>query len=384
MRRAKLGVTAVFVAHAVVFSSWAAHIPQVKAHLGLSDAALGTALFGAPLGSVLATVGCHWALPRWGSHRVVPVMVAGYAFAGMTVGLAPSGRWLFAALALWGTFQGGLDVAMNTQAGTVERVAHRPIMARFHGMWSVGALLGATIGAACVSVGIGLAPQLTVLGVVVLIVGAALTRGLMADEAAPTGSDADGRGRSWMNRTVAILAAVAFASFLCEGAAADWSAIYVHDVVGAAAGIAGLSYAAYTLAMVIVRFGAMRLHSRVPARRLLPTLAVIAAVGMSVTLATANPLLSVIGFASLGAGVALLVPTAFSAAYSAGRRGSAIAIVAATGWLGYLLSPPLIGHLAQLIGLSGALVGIPVVILVAAVAIAGSRAFDAADEFHRD
>lgn len=380
LRRAKIGVTAAFVAHAVVFSSWAAHIPQVKATLGLSDGALGTALFGAPLGSVAATAFSHWALPRWGSRRLVPVMVAGYALAPMTVGLATSGLWLFLALTLWGWFQGGLDVAMNTQAGTVERLAQAPIMARFHGMWSVGALVGAVIGAGCVSVGIGLEPQLVVLGAVVLVVVAPLTRQLVPDAAveAPSGR----RGRTW-TPTVAILAAVAFASFLCEGAATDWSANFVHDVVGAGAGVSALSYAAYTLAMVVIRFGAMRMHARVSARRLLPGLALLGAVAMSVTLATADPVISVIGFACLGAGVALLVPTAFSAAYSAGSSGSAIALVAATGWVGYLLGPPLIGHLAQWVGLAGALVIIPVVISVAAVAISVTSAFDAADEFHR-
>jgi MFS family permease len=81
--------------------------------------------------------------------------------------------------------------------------------------------------------------------------------------------------------------------------------------------------------------------------------------------------------------VALLVPTAFSAAYSAGSAGSAIALVAATGWVGYLLGPPLIGHLAQWAGLAAALVTIPVVLSVAALAIAATSVFDAADEFHR-
>jgi predicted MFS family arabinose efflux permease len=384
LRRAKIGVTAAFIAHAVVFSSWAAQIPQVKAELGLSDAALGTALFGAPLGSVAATVFSHWALPRWGSQRLIPVMVVGYALAGVTVGLATSELWLFASLALWGTFQGGLDVAMNTQAGTVERLAQSPIMARFHGMWSVGALLGALIGAACVTAGIGLESQLTVLGAVVLVIVLVLTRRLIPDDTADAASDENGGKRNWMNKTVAILAAVTFASFVCEGTAADWSANYVHNVVGAAPGVSALSYAAYTLAMVVIRLGGMHLHSRVSARRLLPTLALIAVVGMSVTLAAANPVVSVFGFACVGAGVALLVPTAFSAAYSAGSGGSSIAFVAATGWVGYLLGPPLIGHLAQWVGLSAALITIPVVMSIAAISIACTTAFDGADEFHRD
>lgn len=385
VRRAKVAVTAVFVAHGLVFSSWVAHIPHVKAELGLSDAALGTALFGAPLGSVVATLLSHWALPRWGSHRLIPVTVAGYAAAGMTVGLATSGAWLFAALALWGLFQGALDVAMNTQAGTVERLAQAPIMARFHGMWSVGTLVGAVIGAAGVALGVSLTVQLTVLGLVVVIVVETLTRRLIPDRA--DGSAAPGQargGRAWMTPTVAILAAVSFASFLCEGAATDWSANYLRNVIGAGPSVSALSYAAYTLTMVVTRFGAPRLQARVSSRRLLPALALLAVVGMSVTLASANAAISVLGFAALGAGVALLVPTAFSAAYGASGAGSAIAIVAATGWLGYLLGPPLIGHLSGRVGLSAALVTIPVMMSLVGIAIRVSPAVDKADEFHRD
>jgi MFS family permease len=384
LRRAKTGVTAAFIAHAMVASSWVAHIPQVKTEINLSNAALGTALLGAPMGSVAATAACHFALPRWGSQRLVPITLAGYAVAATTLGLARSWLTLFLALALWGMLQGGLDVAMNTQAGTVERLAHAPIMARFHGMWSIGALLGAMIGAACVSAHIGLTPQLAVIGAVVLVVGGTLTRHLIPDQAATAPSDAGKPKRARITKIVAILAAVSFASFLCEGAAADWSGNYLRTVVGTGSGVAALSYAAYTLTMVVTRFGAIRLHSRLPSRRLLPALALLAAVGMSIMLAAVSPLLSVIGFASLGAGVALLVPTAFSTAYSAGGAGSAIAIVAATGWLGYLLGPPLIGYLADRIGLSAALVTIPVMISIAGIAIRYTAAFDAVDELQRD
>jgi MFS family permease len=384
LRRANVAVTAVFIAHAVGFSSWAAHIPRVKAELGLSDAALGTALFGAPLGSVVATLMSHWALPRWGSRRLVAVTAAGYALAGPTVGLVRSGPWLFGALALWGLFQGGLDVAMNTQAATVERLARAPIMARFHGMWSLGALLGALVGAACVGAGIALAPQLSAVGLAVLIVVGALTRLLMPEQAVEAAASPQERSkRAWLTPTVAILAGVAFVSFLCEGAATDWSANYLRNVVGAGPGLAALSYAAYTLTMVITRLGAIRLHSRVSARRLLPALALLAAAGMGVTLAIGNPVVAVAGFACLGVGVALLVPTAFSAAYGAGGAGSAIALVAATGWLGYLLGPPLIGHLADRVGLSAALITIPVLMTVVGITIRCATAFDRADEFHR-
>lgn len=386
LRRAKVGVTAAFMAHAVVASSWVAHIPHIKAELSLSNTALGTALLGAPVGSLVATVICHRALPRWGSQRAVPVTLAGYAAAATTLGLAGSWLSLFLALALWGMFQGGLDIAMNTQAGTVERLAEAPIMSRFHGMWSIGALLGAMIGAACVSADVGLTLQLAVTGLVVLIVGEALTRHLIADQAAETRapSEADQAKRGWMTPTVAILAAVSFSSFLCEGAAADWSGNFLRSVVGASPGTSTLSYAAYTSTMVVTRLGAIRLHSRIPSRRLLPALALLGAAGIGMALATENPVSSAVGFAALGAGVALLVPTAFSAAYSAGSSVSAIPVVAATGWFGYLMGPPLIGYLADRVGLSAALVTIPVMLSIAAIAIRFTTAFDAADEFHQE
>ncbi|MEE3067013.1 MAG: MFS transporter [Actinomycetota bacterium] len=383
MRRAKLTVAIVFTAHAVLASAWVAYIPQVKAQLGLSNAALGTALFGVPLGSVAAMIFCHWALPRWGSHRLVPVTLVGYALAGAAIGLASGELALFLTLTVWGVFQGALDVAMNTQAGTVERLARAPIMARFHGMWSTGGLLGASTGAACVGAGVGLTPLLGVVGVVVLVVAVPFLRYLVPDQATSDGSDTRSAKRFGLTAAVSVLALVSFASFLSEGAAADWSATYSRDVVGASPGVAALSYAAYTLLMVVTRLGATGLQARLSARRLLPALAVFAAIAMCVTLALGNPVVTVIGFACLGAGVALLVPTAFSSAYSAGNAGSAITIVAASGWLGYLLGPPLIGHLADWIGLSAALVTIPVMVCVAAIAIRATTAFNAADEFHR-
>lgn len=381
LRRAKLAVTAIFVAHAMLFASWAAHIPHVKAELGLSDAALGTALFGAPLGSVAATVLSHWALPRWGSDALVPVTVAGYAAAGVTVGLARCGWALFLALALWGMFQGGLDVAMNTAAAAVERRANAPLMARFHGMWSIGALLGAMIGAASVSARVGLTAQLAVMGGVTVVVAETLARHLLPD--GPAAVSPGALRRCWPTRVVAVLGAVSFASLLCEGAAADWSAIYLRSALGAGPGAAGLGYAAFAATMVVTRLGGIRLHSRLPSRKLLPGLALLGAAGLTVMLVTADPVLGVVGFAALGAGVALLVPTAFSAAYAAGGAGSAIPMVAAIGWLGYLLGPPLIGHLAGVIGLPAALTTVPVMIAVAGIAVRCSSAFDAADRFHR-
>lgn len=147
VRAAHVATMVVFAAHALVFASWIAHLPLVKALLGLSDATLGLALFGTPIGSVVATLATGWLLTRLGSQRMVQLCLAGYCATGWAVGLAGSALQLFAALAVWGMFQGALDVSMNAQAIIVGWAAGRPVMSGFHGIWSLGSFTGAGLGA---------------------------------------------------------------------------------------------------------------------------------------------------------------------------------------------------------------------------------------------
>lgn len=379
--RAQLCVTEVFAAHALVFSSWVAHIPDVKSELRLSDGELGNALLGAPLGALVATALCIRLLPRWGSHLLVPITVVGYAASGPLLGLAKSELGLFLALTSVGFFLGGLDVAMNVQAAAVERVAARPIMSRFHGIRSIAVLLGSLVGAVCVSAGVSLTAQMTVIGLILIAAVRPIAGGLVREPTPTARQKAAAPQQFWRNPTVVILSAVAFASFLCEGSASDWSGDYLNRVVGAGPTVAALSYVPFTAVMAVTRFGAPRLYRRVPIRWLLPSLAVFAAAGLSITLITANVVLTLLGFAALGAGVALLVPAAMTAAYSPIDAGTAIAAVAAIGWVGYLIGPPLIGQLAQWAGLSAALVTVPIMMTLVAIVIRSTNAFDAADAF---
>lgn len=384
-RRARVAVTATFVAHALLFASWTAHIPQIKAQLGLTDAMLGTALLGAPVGSVVAMVLSGWLLPRLGSNRMIQITVVGYALCGIGVGLAGSVDGLFLALALWGLFQGSLDVAMNTQGVTVERALGRPIMSRLHGMWSIGGFTGALLGAGAVSVGIGLSRQLWILGAVAVLAVGGLSFSLAPDRRSPSDkADSPSRSTRLLSPTVLVLGGVAFACMLCEGAAADWSANYLHNELGASPGFSGLGYAAFALAMVTMRLSGTLLLTRFTPRALLPALALVSTVGLGTALLTAAPAAALIGFAALGLGLALVVPSAFSAAGAAteGNAGSSIATVAALGWIGYLLGPPLIGHLADAVTLPAALGVLPLLTVVIAVAIRTTRAFTTGSTQH--
>lgn len=362
----------VFFIHGLLFASWAAHIPHVKAHLGLTDGALGLALLGAPAGSVSAMLLAAHLLIRLGSRRMVRVALVGYCAAGPLVGLAGSLIALFAALYAWGFFQGSLDVSMNTQAVAVEQARGRPLMSGLHAWWSIGALAGAGLGAAGVAIGMSLAAQLLLLGLPALAIAGWLTVWMVPDAGWSAKQETVRPGARRLSRPVLALGAIAFASMLCEGASADWAAVYLRGSLHAAAAIAGIAYIAFSLTMVIVRLCGNQLLARFRAWLLLPALAAVGTIGFAAGLLGSQTVTAIVGFGCLGIGVALIIPTVFSAA---GRlpgldAGTAIATVAAFGWAGYVCGPPVIGELASATSLSAALGLLPALTAVIVVATA--------------
>jgi MFS family permease len=379
-RPQRAATLATFVSHGLLFASWTAHIPQLKDRLGLADGTLGLALLGAPLGSVLAMLVVAHLLPRLGSRRMVQVSLAGYALAGPLVGLSGSFAALFGTLFAWGAFQGALDVSMNTQAVTVERAAGRPLMSGFHASWSIGAFAGAGLGALGVAAGLSLTRQLLLLAVPVLLIAGRLTTRMLPDSNPPPGKHDTGRPVRRpvlrLSAPVLILGGIAFASMLCEGASADWASVYLRGTVGVSAAVAGLGYTVYALAMVVVRLSGNRLLARFQGRRLLPVLAAVAVAGFTVGLLGGRSATVIAGFGCLGVGLALVIPTVNSAA---GRLpgynpGTAIAMVSACGWVGFVFGPPIIGELASATSLTAALGILPALVACIVVATARARA----------
>ncbi len=374
----RLAVVAVFFVQGFLFASWTAHIPQLQQHLGLNDGRLGLALLGAPLGSVLAIGVAARMLPRVGSRPMVRLALLGYCVSGPFIGLTGSFGTFFVAFLLWGFFQGLLDVSMNTQAIAVERFSGRVLMPGFHGSWSSGALAGAIVGACAVGLGVSLSEQLLVLAIPCLLVVGWLTTRMIPDQR--VGDDPGSSRRSHVGRhgvlqaELIILGGIAFADMLCEGAAADWAAVYLHSSLHAVALVAGMGFAVYSLAMLGVRLCGNRLFTRFAPHRLLPLLAALATVGFAGGLVIARPVSVLVGFALLGAGLGSVVPMTLRAAGAVGNvdTGRAVTLVAGCGWAGFVVGPVVIGALASSTTLHTALFLIPV--LTAAVAVGTATA----------
>lgn len=378
-RIARVAVGLTFFCHGLYFAGWAAHIPHVKAALGLSSGELGFVLLAAPLGVVLALAIAARLLPRWGSRRAVRGAVLGYCLSGVLVGLAPSAGLLFAALFVWGAFQAVLDMAMNTQGIAVERRQRRRLMSGLHGCWSLGSFSGAGLGAAAVGAGISLTGQQVILSLPIVLAVGSLSLWMVDDVPAemhhvPGGAaEPRPRRRLLFSRTILTLAAIAFAGLVCEGAAADWSAVYLRGSLGTSAGYAGLAYTAFSLTMVAVRLAGNRLTTRFRPEHVLPLLAALATAGTAAGLLVGTPIAGILGFACLGVGLGSIVPNTFSAAgrVPGAEVGAAVSTVAALSYSGFVFGPPLIGALSGLVTLRFALLLLP--LLTAAITVLTAR-----------
>jgi hypothetical protein len=364
-------VAAVFFVLGAAAGTWAARIPAIKAGLHLSAGTLGLVLLGPAIGSMLAMPATGGVLGAIAPRRVAQIGLIAVAGLLPLTTFAGSAWQLFAILAGWGAGIGITDVAMNTEAAAVQDHLGRTTMSTFHAAYSGGGLAGGGAGAVAAAAGLSARANFTLAAVVIMAIGAACAQGFASTPAA--GLKHHGHRSRWpaWSWTLACLAIVAFGSFLAEGAASDWSAVYLHSSLGASPGLAAVGYTVFSAAMLGGRLAGDRLTDWAGPARLLRASAGIAGACFLAALLIGRVGAGLAGFAVLGAGLAVVVPVVFTAASRLGLPGPNLALVTSTGYTGMLVGPAVIGGLAEVVGLPGAL-GTIVVITAMTAILAGA------------
>jgi MFS family permease len=332
-----------------------ARIPAVQERLDLTEGELGLALFGAAAGTLAGLPLAGRFVSATGSRRTVIAGVPLFAAALPLLALASNLVVLAAALVAFGAVAAALDVAMNAHGLELERRYGRPVLSGFHAAWSFGGLFGAGVGALAASADVGSTAHFTAVAAAIAVGGLVTSRLLLASEASGVEPHITLRRPS---RALVPLGLIAFCGLFAEGAAADWSAVYLAGPVGTSAGVAALGYASFSLAMAAFRLAGDPLTTRWGATALTRRGALVSAAGLAAALVVTEPAVVLVGFACWGAGLAALVPVAFRAAGSVPGIPSAAGIAAVTtvGYSGFLVGPPTIGALAEVGGLRVALV----------------------------
>jgi predicted MFS family arabinose efflux permease len=244
-------------------------------------------------------------------------------------------------------------------------------MSNLHAMFSVGAMAGAALCGTLLHAGVDARLQLAAIGLFTVVAVALAARWMLETHPAPAGDEAQ-QHFAWPRGMLLVIGLMIFAGMSAEGVMYDWSVLYLKQEVRLSQDVAALGYASFTGAMAAARFGGDALRARYSERNLLRVSAGLSAVAMAVVLASGNAALSLVGFALVGAGLALVVPILFSAAtrVPGTSRAAAIAAVSSIGYAGFMVGPPLIGGLAQALSLTAAMW---VVVLAAALLAIGAR-----------
>jgi MFS family permease len=354
MRTTRVAIGLFFFGDGLLIGSWAARIPAIQHHASLTNARLGLALFAASLGALVAMPAAGRLCERVGSRAVTLAALLLGSGSLLAASLATGLAGLAAALFGFGAGFGAINVSANAQGLALERLSGRPILSSFHAAFSAGALVGAGLGALAAGAAIAPTRHFTFIAAALGATGLATARFLLPPE-----SDDRAKSRTFARppRAIVVLGAAAFCTMLAEGAAADWSAVYLTRSFGAAAGVAALAYTAFALAMTGSRLAGDRLNRRYGPVVLARTGAALAAAGLGLGLAIGSVPVAIAGFAAMGAGLGVVVPILFRAAASTPTVSASVGIAAVStiGWLGFLAGPPAIGLAASALGLRSAL-----------------------------
>jgi MFS family permease len=364
VRKARIAVTAVFALNGAMFATIFSRLPAIQERTGLSEGALGLALFCAMIGLLASQAVAGALVSRFGSRPLVALGALGYAVGLVPIGLSTSFGALAASLAAVGFSNGLLDVAMNVHGLTVERLLGRPILSTLHAAFSFGALAGSGLGGVVAGLGVAVPAHLAAAAAAGALIVLMAYRYLLARQA-----DAAPEGPlfAFPGGPLLLVGIFAFCVLMSEGAVNDWAAVYLDNEVGTGEATAATGLAAFSLTMGIGRLFGDRLNERLGPVRLARGGGALAAAGIATALITDVPAVALAGFACAGIGLAGLFPLALRAAAARGSgEAPSVAAVTACGYLGFLAGPPAIGGLAELLGLNAALVLVVVACLVAA------------------
>lgn len=346
----RLAISVVFAVHGAVGGSFATRIPWIQEHVGAGPGGLGLALLAPAAGTLLAMPAAGRLIHRLGGGSATRLLLAGWCLALVLPPLAPDLAVLWAFLLVYGAAGGLADVAMNAQGVRIEEAAGRPIMSGLHGMWSAGALAGAGAGALAAHAGVDARLHLAAAALVLLGCGLLASVFLPASEPGP---DAVAPPRFALpGREVLGIGLVGFCAVTAEGAAADWSGVYLRDVAGAPPGAAAASYTAFALTMAVARFAGDAATARLGPVRTVRLSGALAVLGGVLVVASRAPLPAIAGFGLIGLGVAVVVPLAFAAGgRAAADPGQGVAGIATLTYSCLLVAPAAIGGLAELTSL---------------------------------
>jgi MFS family permease len=402
-RRARAAVAVLFLTNGAIFSNLLPRYPEIKDQLELTNAAFGLGVAAFPLGALIAGLTAGVLVRRFRSSRVATIATVLTALAMFGAAAAPSWAVLATALFLAGAMDSITDVAQNSHGLRVQKLYGRSILNSFHAVWSIGAVAGGALGALAAQLAVPLATHLALSGALFSVVALVAYRFMLPGAepaeitpvdletvgepgAAPAPARAARAGRSGglsggllaKYGVLAALVIIAASAAVVEDAGASWSAIYLSGSLEASAFIAGLGFIALQGMQFVGRILGDGLVDRFGQRAVARVGGLVVFLGMGTALAFPTIAGTIVGSGLAGLGVATLIPAAMHAAdeLPGFRPGTGLTIVSWLLRVGFLVSPPLVGAIADVASLRLGLLIVPlagVLVVIFSAVLVGRR-----------
>ena len=376
VRAARNAVVVAFVLNGLLFATLVSRLPDLRATLDLSNAALGLLLLAGAAGSVLALPSSGWLIQRWSARDVVRL---GAVLSAVGLTLAAAGAaWLshvvIAGLGLftYGVGTGVWDVAMNVEGAEVERRLGRSIMPRFHAAWSFGSIAGAGVGVLMTAVEVPLPAHFAALGGLSLLVALRETGAFLAPQEHPEREHR--AGSAWLEPRTLAVGVMVLAFAIVEGSANDWLSLALIDGYHVEQWVGVSGFALFVCAMTTGRLLGPVLLDRFGRAPVLWTTALAAAAGILLVVLGDHLVLVALGIVVWGLGGSLGFPVGMSAAADDPRRAAArVSVVSTVGYAGFLAGPPLLGMLGDRVGTLDSLLVVAALMVPAVLTVFAAR-----------
>lgn len=353
LNRMRLAMSFFYFGMGFCFASWASRIPDIKSFLNLSEGELGTILFALPIGQLSAMPFSGKIVTRFGSRKVLLFALPFYAFSLTNIGLAEQPWQLALGLYLFGICGNFSNISINTQGVYTEQIFKKAIMGSFHGSWSLAGFCGALVG--LVMMAFKLTPYQHFL-IVFALVGVIIFinyRNLAKVKVVKSDSFELKPRFGKPDKSLVWLGVIGFCCMASEGIMFDWSGVYFKDIVKAPGALVILGYTSFMVTMASGRFLSDILVRKFGAKKILLFSGITISMGLYTAVIFPYLIPSTIAFMMVGFGVSNVIPIVYS---TTGRittlpTGEALTIVTGISFLGFLMGPPIIGHIAELTSL---------------------------------
>jgi MFS family permease len=333
-----------FFVSGICFATWASRIPTIKSQFNFNEAELGTILLAMPIASLLGLPVSGFLVARFDSRVPLAFAFLALAVSLAAIGFAQNAVVLVASICLFSFSLRILNISMNTQALTLQKLYPRKINGSFHGLWSTGGIVGVGFSTLMVSENVSMHLHLTIVAILTLIITVISYQFLIRNDRSASGNKLQ---LSKPDPYIVYLGLLAFLSAICEGGMFDWNGIYFKEVVGEE--IFTVGYLLFMISMAISRFASDYIVERfgMPATYIISACFIFLGITTAVLFPTFWPVL--VGFCLTGFGTASIIPVTFllaggSKKYSA---GTAISLIATYGIVGMLIGPPIVGYIAH-------------------------------------